>query len=336
MCCLGNSFYLAGQSREALATSFRRPPLAESVGDPSLVASTRWFLAQPYEVTGDYTRAIDTLELSLQLCAQHPGLSTFGGPPSSAEIVSRTWLAMSLAQQGEFARAASVAEPGMDLADRLGSPRWVVAACWGAGGLHLFRGELDAAASYLDHALDLCASLSLRIWFPVIAGFRGYAHVLRGRLAEGRDLLWRAGDAATTEERVHHARWLAWLGEAHVITGDVAEAANLASLALAMARARGERGNEAWALRLQGEIAAATIPPAVSTTETCYQEACAVAEELGMRPLVAHCHSGLSKFYRRAGKTAESDPDFQTARTMYRDMGMRFWLERAEAEYCAS
>jgi hypothetical protein len=58
----------------------------------------------------------------------------------------------------------------------------------------------------------------------------------------------------------------------------------------------------------------------------------ALAEELGMRPLAAHCHLGLAKLYRRTGKTDQTREHLTTATTMYREMDMQFWLEQAEAE----
>jgi hypothetical protein len=57
-----------------------------------------------------------------------------------------------------------------------------------------------------------------------------------------------------------------------------------------------------------------------------------VAEELGMRPLVVHCHLGLGKLYHRTGKSNESEEHLTTARAMYREMGMTYWLEKADAE----
>ena len=57
-----------------------------------------------------------------------------------------------------------------------------------------------------------------------------------------------------------------------------------------------------------------------------------LASELGMRPLVAHCHLGLGKLYRRMGKLQDAQQHLTTATTMYREMDMRFWLEQAEAE----
>jgi hypothetical protein len=51
-----------------------------------------------------------------------------------------------------------------------------------------------------------------------------------------------------------------------------------------------------------------------------------------MRPLVAHCHLGLGKLYRRTGKREQAQEHLTTATTMYREMDMRFWLEQAEVE----
>jgi hypothetical protein len=51
-----------------------------------------------------------------------------------------------------------------------------------------------------------------------------------------------------------------------------------------------------------------------------------------MRPLAAHCHLGLGKLYRRTGKREQAQEHLTTATTMYREMGMTYWLETAEAE----
>ena len=100
----------------------------------------------------------------------------------------------------------------------------------------------------------------------------------------------------------------------------------------ALTRERGERGFEAWAFCLLGEIASRREPPEVETGEGHYRQALALGEELGMRPLVAHCHAGLAKLYRRTGKGEQAHLELTIATTMYREMDMRFWLEQAEAE----
>ena len=73
-------------------------------------------------------------------------------------------------------------------------------------------------------------------------------------------------------------------------------------------------------------------PPEVESAEQAPLRALALATELGMRPLVAHCHLGLGKLYRRTGHREKARENLITAATMYREMDMRFWLEQAEAE----
>ena len=43
-------------------------------------------------------------------------------------------------------------------------------------------------------------------------------------------------------------------------------------------------------------------------------------------------HLGLGKLHRRTSKREQAQEHLTTATTMYREMGMRFWLERAEVE----
>src|SRR4030095_15184831 len=93
----------------------------------------------------------------------------------------------------------------------------------------------------------------------------------------------------------------AGLSEAYLLAGQIDKASTLAGHALALARERKERGFQAWALRLCGEIASQSDPPEIEPAEAHYQHALALAEELGMRPLQAHCHRGLGTLYRQTG-----------------------------------
>ena len=60
-------------------------------------------------------------------------------------------------------------------------------------------------------------------------------------------------------------------------------------------------------------------------------QALALAEELGMRPLQAHCHLGLGKLCAKSGCRAEARTDLSAAIELYRAMEMSFWLPQAEA-----
>jgi len=70
----------------------------------------------------------------------------------------------------------------------------------------------------------------------------------------------------------------------------------------------------------------------VELAQESYSRALDRADALGMRPLAAHCHLGLGKLHRRTGDRAKAEEHLATAATMYREMGMGFWLARVEAE----
>jgi len=57
----------------------------------------------------------------------------------------------------------------------------------------------------------------------------------------------------------------------------------------------------------------------------------ALADELGMRPLLAHCHRGLGTLYFKTGRREEARTELTAAIELYRAMAMTFWLPQAEA-----
>jgi hypothetical protein len=88
-------------------------------------------------------------------------------------------------------------------------------------------------------------------------------------------------------------------------------------------------GFAARAMHLLGEVATHPNRFGAERGEAHYCEALARPEPRGTRPLVAHCHPGLSKLYRRTGKHQQAHTHVATAAMMYRDMDMTNWLEQA-------
>ena len=174
--------------------------------------------------------------------------------------------------------------------------------------------------------------LTLQASWPGAAAALGLAYALSGRIAEALPLLEQGLERAVSMRSLRsYAEFAAWLAEAHRLAGRLDDALEVARRAFEFARERKAQGQQAWALRVLGEIASQREPPEVETAGQHYREALALATELGMRPLVAHCHLGLGKLSRRAGKRQEAQEHLATAITMYREMHMRFWPNQAEA-----
>jgi tetratricopeptide (TPR) repeat protein len=137
--------------------------------------------------------------------------------------------------------------------------------------------------------------------------------------------------ATSMRSMIFHALALAWQSEASLLAGRMDEALTLAERALKVCREHKERGHEAWALRLLGDIAAQRHPAVAELAADYYRQAMALAEELGMRPLQAHCHHGLGTLYARMGRTGPARAELSAAIALYRTMEMTFWLPQAEA-----
>jgi tetratricopeptide (TPR) repeat protein len=137
------------------------------------------------------------------------------------------------------------------------------------------------------------------------------------------------------EAAMHRSRRLApsiaQLSEAYLLAGRPEDARQRATQALDLARQYQQRGNEAWALWLLGESTARQASPKIASAASHYRQALALAEELGMRPLQAHCHRGLGMLYATTGQREQARTALSTAIEMYTSMDMTFWLPQAEA-----
>jgi tetratricopeptide (TPR) repeat protein len=205
-------------------------------------------------------------------------------------------------------------------------------ASWGIGLLALRQGDLLRALPLLERAVGICQDADLPFYFPWMAAPLVVAYSLGGRVAEAVPLLTQAMEQTMAMERVDFQAFCRLsLGEAQLLAGRLEEAQALAEQALAHARAYQERGHEVYALRLLGDIAAHRDPPAVEEADASYRQALALAEELGMRPLQAHCHLGLGTLYAKIDQREPARAELSTAIDLYRAMAMTFWLPQAEA-----
>src|SRR5262249_36652103 len=237
-----------------------------------------------------------------------------------------------LAECGAFTEGRAPAEEGIRIAEAAGHLYSRIHAYWAVGFRALRQGDLAQSILMLERALALAQGAHIQLLIPMVASTLGATYALAGRTAEALPLLEQAVAQAVAMRFMHdHALRVVWLGEAYLLAGRLDEADTQAQHALEFSRAHQERGHEAYALRLLGEIHARHAPPAVEPAATHYQQALAIAEELGMRPLAAHCHLGLGTLYSQTGRLEEARAALCRAIEMYRAMEMTLWLPQAEA-----
>lgn len=136
---------------------------------------------------------------------------------------------------------------------------------------------------------------------------------------------------ATGRRMLLHARVLTELSEACLLVGRLDEALAVAMRGLEFCRTHAHQGEQAWTLRLLGEIHAYRQPPQAELAEVSYRETLALVEALGMRPLVAHCYRGLGTLYVKTDQAEQAHAELSKAIEMYQAMEMTFWRPETEA-----
>ena len=307
--------FVVGDSDGALERSQRA--LAISHDDWSFQASLDQNLGMVRQIRGEYRSGAERLRRVAEAFRGDRRIDLFWGVVGTGWASAFGRLSWCLAELGEFDEAIAHSEEAVRIARELDHPASLVNGYRSVGLVLLRRGDVPQALPPLERAVEVCRVTPVPVLFDIAAGHLGYAYALSGRLPEGIALLEEALANPDATGRTNHPLLLAYLGEAHLLAGHPDDATAVARRALDLAHRQKERGNEAWVLRLLGEIAAHTDPPDVKSAEDYYRQALARADELGMRPLVAHCHVGLGKLYRRTGDGARAEEHLTAAATMY-------------------
>ena len=209
-------------------------------------------------------------------------------------------------------------------------PHSRIAAYHGMGRLYLRKGDMHQAIFMLERGLELARVWNVLTRLHQMAADLGAAYALSGRVTEALALLEQTVQRGTAIRAVYQALWVTGLGESYRLAGHLEEARHWAGRALEHSRVHRERGHQAWALRLLAAIAAQRESPEVEQAEDYFRQALTLAEELGMRPLVAHCHLGLGTLYRKIGRLEPARAGLSAAMALYRAMDMTLWLPQAE------
>ena len=326
-------FLVTGDAEEAHRFGKRAFEISETVGDRSLQVVANLYLGAACLALGEFHSAEEHFERTLRLVEGDLVRERFGlhGLPSA---IARSYLAWGLAERGDFGAAIARGQEGVDIADAAHHAYSQAYACWGLAFAHVVRGDLAEAVRILERAAILLHEWNLPLIDALASGLLGLARARSGRAVEGVALLEQAVAAYKRSfgTGVWHSMNLIFLSEALLLSGRLEEARAAAERALALTREYKHRVCEPWALRILGEIASGCQPPDDGAAEGYYRRAYALAEELGMRPLIAYCHLDLGKLCRRTSKRQEAHDHLATAASMFREMNMQAWLLQVEGE----
>jgi len=316
---MANVHALLGELDEALVAGTRALEIGARLGDVRIRIVAATYLAQTHYYRGDFARVVELTTANLAALPADWVNEYFGVATIPMPVYNRLWLVYSLVELGRFAEAAQYSAELVQLAEPTQMPFAVGEAHISAGYIPLRKGDWTKARSLIERAIAVLRTGNVGLNFPGALATSAWLLAQLGeqsealtRLREGEQLLER--QAARGFGSYHH------LGRAAFLLDRLDEAQSLGERAVKYSPSR--HGVVANALHLFGDIATHPDRFDAESGEAHYRKALALAEPRGMRPLVAHCHLGLGKLYRRTGQREQAREHLSTATTMYREMGM--------------
>ena len=321
---IANCLLLQAQYSQALVTGARAVDIAKEIGDHRLQLTTQMYIARAKLCRGEFRAAIRMYRDIIRSLDQLP-LDEFLDLPVLPGVVARSNLAFSLAEGGAFVEAAAHGAEAVRRADASAQPDSIMWANWGVGLVALLQGAPAKAAGVFERLLDMCRVHDLDAYTSRIMGALGCAKARTGQVKEGLALLREAVALDTSAEpQLTKSFTLMAMAEANFLSGDLRQALAIATQVVQRTRGHEERGNQAYACWLTGTIhnSCAECLPAANM----FQVATALATELGLQPLFAHCQLGLADLYERQGSSTEASSHRERGHLLLRELGMKPWF----------
>jgi class 3 adenylate cyclase/tetratricopeptide (TPR) repeat protein len=328
---MSTNFWVAGDLDRTIDYGQRTLALVATLRHVGLQARAHLTLGRAYYDVGDYPRAVENLERNVATLQGDMLYERFGSNEIIAAL-SRTWLSLCHAECGAFTEGRALAEEGLQIAETGNSPYSLIVAYYGVSVVYRRQGEVHRAIPVLERAIGLCQDWHILLFLPRQTAALGLAYALDGRIATGLALVEHGVEQQVARDRPRFlAPLVAWLSEASLLAGRLEDARQRAAQAVDLARQYQQRGTQAWGLWLLGESTARQASPEVDPAAGYYRQALVLAEELGMRPLQAHCHRGLGTLYAQTDQAEHARAALSTALAMYQAMEMTFWLPETRA-----
>jgi class 3 adenylate cyclase/tetratricopeptide (TPR) repeat protein len=326
VCFTANCLVLQARYTEALETGERALNIAREIGDYRLELATNMYRARAMMSRGEYRRAIGTFEEIIRQLETKP-LDDFHGLPVLPATFARSNLAACLAEVGAFEQAAAYASEAARRADAIAQPDSIMWGYWSIGSVALSRGASGEAIIVFDRLLDVCRTHDLDAYASRIMAALGRTMARIGQVKEGLVLLEKAVALdASAEPQITRSFALMALSEAFFLAGDFEKALTVGTEAVQRTRTHEERGAEAHACWLLATIHSARAIDLDAASEM-FGTAIAIATELGLLPLLAHCQLGFGELQKRRGLLQEATELREHGQQLLDQLGMKPWFK---------
>jgi len=337
--CVSEYSRNTGRYEQALDAGRRALRAARDGCDPDLASQACFHLGYAQFWKGEYRPAIAILREGVgdgSSC-----IATASADQVEPVAVSlRSSLGLALASIGDFDGARKAATEATNIANEIDDPFSQVGACRALGLVLVEQGDFDTAVPLLERSLRLCEEWHMGLLYSLLAGGLGYAYAITGQVEKGVSMMQRAVQQRESLRGVYPgaqgAYVLTRLADGLILARRFGDAAAFADRAANLARAYDNRIDEAWALRLYGDLAAQQDPLDAENVQSLYDRSRKIAAAHEMAPFVAHCNLRIGKLHSRTHEHVKSRTALRRARNVFAGLDMPFWARQADEALAGS
>jgi len=323
-CC----FSSIGRSPEGLSYAEAAYRRAEETGDFDLMVASGFEVCISAFNLGQPRKAVEVAARCVALLEKTHREADYFGRPFNTYSAFLAVQGMSLGLEGHIKEGEALLEKSLRFAH--GVDNWYSLAFAGAfyGDLSAFRGDGKRALEHFREAMHYCEATQFA---PTLVGVcigLGAAHLCLWDMEEARRHLERGIKLPMTSYQClpHFC-----LGMVHLFSGDLVNARICAEEGLRLAQQGGLRAFEGYSWIVLGAVLSVADPLQSTKAEECLLKAIAIEEEIGARLFSCVGHFFLGQHYDISGQRDKAVERLTTARSMFQEMGMDFWLTLAES-----
>ncbi len=287
-CQLAVALWRLGEHEAAMSAAEAAADNANKIQEPALMFAAMHHIGIIHHETGNFAKSVEIHEqcFRLETTEQHGKRAGWAAYPS---VVLRTFLADSLIELGDLERAEAMA---MDASERAETANHAYSRAninHVLARLRTAQGRHDDAISLLKQSWQTCLELEIIQMYPIFAARMGEAYLAAGDLESALEILSvpEQLDIPLAEHAFGWRYLFVAQGRAFLAAGRCDDARSVAQRALALAEERNEPPQQAYALKLLGDIAAASGEQELAGDYV--HRAFRLALKCGMAPLMALC-----------------------------------------------
>ena len=255
------------------------------------------------------------------------------GLPALPSVYGRAIYALWLCWTGCCQETRSLLEEATTIALRVAEPRDEAFKCFCACGALDALGDFPRAIREGERGIEIYRAIESRPYYAWTGLGLGHAYTYSGRTQEGIEML---------EDCLEHFRSSgpplgllhgpALLADAWFHAGDIGRALAIVDEATQFEQDVGVSIRQPMFLELLGRIHSHPEHLNPQKSKDYFADAMKAAEQNGYRVVMTHCHAGLGRLKLATGQISQAKEKLNLACDMYRDMGMTYYLHKAEED----